>query len=147
MEPLTRRLTLDSHLPPHFLDRALREDARGGLTATPKSLPPKWFYDDAGSLLFDRITRLPEYYPTRAEAEVLRAQRMETIGALAGSLAHDLNNSIVPILVGLELLRDEPISPTMRELLDTMTNSARRASEMVQQVLSFARGVGGQLLY
>jgi L-histidine N-alpha-methyltransferase len=80
VEPLTRRLTLDSHLPPHFLDRALREDARRGLTATPKSLPPKWFYDEAGSRLFDRITRLPEYYPTRAEREILRARAAE-IGA------------------------------------------------------------------
>ncbi len=78
------------------------------------------------------------------EAEVLRAQRMETIGALAGGLAHDLNNSLVPIMVGIELLKDEPLSPTMRPLLDTMKSSAKRASEMVQQVLSFARGVGGQ---
>jgi signal transduction histidine kinase len=78
------------------------------------------------------------------EAEVLRAQRMETIGALTGGLAHDLNNSLVPILVGLDLLKEEPISPPMRQLLDTMRTSARRASEMVQQVLSFARGVGGQ---
>jgi len=78
------------------------------------------------------------------EAEVLRAQRMETIGALAGGLAHDLNNSLVPILVGLELLKDEPLSPSMRQLLDTMNVSAQRASEMVQQVLAFARGAGGQ---
>ncbi len=47
---------------------ALRRDVRDGLTATPKSLPPKWFYDAVGSDLFDQITRLPEYYPTRAEA-------------------------------------------------------------------------------
>ena len=53
---------------------ALRRDVRDGLTATPKSLPPKWFYDAAGSDLFDQITRLPEYYPTRAEAEILRAR-------------------------------------------------------------------------
>ena len=40
---------------------------RAGLAATPKTLPPKWFYDDRGSELFDEITRLPEYYPTRTE--------------------------------------------------------------------------------
>ncbi|HVQ49239.1 MAG TPA: L-histidine N(alpha)-methyltransferase, partial [Mycobacterium sp.] len=52
-------------------------DVRDGLTQTPKSLPPKWFYDSVGSDLFDQITRLPEYYPTRAEAEILRARSAE----------------------------------------------------------------------
>jgi L-histidine N-alpha-methyltransferase len=53
--------------------RALRADVREGLTADPKWLPPKWFYDTRGSELFDAITRLPEYYPTRAERAVLTA--------------------------------------------------------------------------
>ena len=48
---------------------------------TPKSLPPKWFYDSVGSDLFDQITRLPEYYPTRAEAEILRARSVEVASA------------------------------------------------------------------
>src|SRR4051812_2275769 len=52
---------------------ALSADVLRGLTASPKWLPPKWFYDDAGSLLFEEITRLPEYYPTRREREVLAA--------------------------------------------------------------------------
>jgi L-histidine Nalpha-methyltransferase len=59
------------------LARSLREDVRIGLTADPKWLPPKWFYDDRGSELFDQITRLPEYYPTRAERAVLRAHADE----------------------------------------------------------------------
>lgn len=50
---------------------ALREEARLGLTSTPKELPPKWFYDRRGSELFDAITRLPEYYLTRAERSIL----------------------------------------------------------------------------
>jgi L-histidine N-alpha-methyltransferase len=49
----------------------LREDVRSGLTGTPKTLPPKWFYDKVGSELFEEITRLPEYYPTRSEVEIL----------------------------------------------------------------------------
>ena len=65
--------SLDRRLPPGFLEEALRADARTGLTAEPKSLPPKWFYDAQGSALFDKITELPEYYPTRAEREILRA--------------------------------------------------------------------------
>jgi L-histidine N-alpha-methyltransferase len=52
-------------------DRELREDALTGLTSRPKSMPPKWFYDEHGSGLFERITRLPEYYLTRAETEIL----------------------------------------------------------------------------
>jgi len=49
----------------------LRADARAGLTASPKVLPPKWFYDEEGCRLFDEITRLPEYYPTRTERAIL----------------------------------------------------------------------------
>lgn len=55
------------------LARQLREDARTGLTGAHKSIPSKWFYDERGSALFDRITRLPEYYLTRAEREILAA--------------------------------------------------------------------------
>ncbi|HVM26316.1 MAG TPA: L-histidine N(alpha)-methyltransferase, partial [Mycobacteriales bacterium] len=67
-------LRLDRHLAPDSLRRALEADVRAGLTATPKTLPPKWFYDARGSELFDQITRLPEYYPTRCEREVLAAR-------------------------------------------------------------------------
>lgn len=56
------------------IQRALREDVRRGLTATPKELPPKWFYDDRGCELFDAITRLPEYYPTETERAILHAE-------------------------------------------------------------------------
>ncbi|MGV9889202.1 L-histidine N(alpha)-methyltransferase [Streptomyces sp. NPDC003395] len=58
-------------LPEDATDAALRADVLAGLTATPKTLPPKWFYDAHGSELFERITTLPEYYPTRAEREIL----------------------------------------------------------------------------
>jgi L-histidine N-alpha-methyltransferase len=62
----------------------LRADVLAGLTATPKALPPKWFYDDRGSELFDAITRLPEYYPTRRERQILRARAGE-IAAASGA--------------------------------------------------------------
>jgi L-histidine Nalpha-methyltransferase len=62
------------HLGPDDLTAALRADARAGLTATPKILPPKWFYDEEGCRLFDEITRLPEYYPTRTERSILAAR-------------------------------------------------------------------------
>jgi len=57
--------------PGRYLD-ALRADVRAGLTAVPKTLPPKYFYDARGSELFDEITRLPEYYLTRAETSILQ---------------------------------------------------------------------------
>jgi L-histidine Nalpha-methyltransferase len=59
---------------------ALRADVRAGLTATPKTLPPKYFYDARGSELFDEITRLPEYYLTRAETAILRRHAAEIAG-------------------------------------------------------------------
>ncbi|MET9960770.1 L-histidine N(alpha)-methyltransferase [Streptomyces sp. NPDC006326] len=75
---LTR--TLDEHA----ADRALRADVLHGLTHSPKVLPPKWFYDARGSELFEEITRLPEYYPTRAEREILLARAQE-IAAVSGA--------------------------------------------------------------
>ena len=65
--------TIEYRLPPGYRAASLRADALAGLTATPKSLPPKWFYDAQGSALFEKITELPEYYPTRAERSILRA--------------------------------------------------------------------------
>ncbi|TYB61835.1 L-histidine N(alpha)-methyltransferase [Nonomuraea sp. PA05] len=63
-----------SHLDRDYLRQALEHDVTAGLTSSPKWLPPKWFYDAAGSDLFSRITRLPEYYPTRRELTILRAR-------------------------------------------------------------------------
>jgi len=77
-------LSLCNHLAADSAYQALRRDVLGGLAASPKSLPPKWFYDSVGSELFDQITRLPEYYPTRAEAEILRARSAE-IASVTGA--------------------------------------------------------------
>ena len=68
---------VDVYLTPDHADRSLRRDARLGLTSTPKWLPPKWFYDARGSDLFEEITRLPEYYPTRAERSILGAHAQD----------------------------------------------------------------------
>ena len=65
------------HLPTDFTSAGLRADVRSGLLIDPKSLPPKWFYDKTGSALFEEITRLPEYYPTRAERGILRERAGE----------------------------------------------------------------------
>src|SRR6476469_7028183 len=66
-EPMAQRHR--DHLPEDFSERSLAEDVRAGLTSSPKTLPPKWFYDKVGSELYEEITRLPEYYPFEAERE------------------------------------------------------------------------------
>jgi L-histidine Nalpha-methyltransferase len=76
--------SIERRLPADFLASALRLDARAGLTATPKTLPPKWFYDAEGSALFEKITGLPEYYPTRTERSILIATADE-IAAASGA--------------------------------------------------------------
>jgi L-histidine N-alpha-methyltransferase len=76
--------TVEHRLPPDYRAASLRADALAGLSATPKSLPPKWFYDAQGSALFEKITELPEYYPTRAERAILQAVSGE-IAALSGA--------------------------------------------------------------
>jgi L-histidine N-alpha-methyltransferase len=77
-------LSLSNFLAADSAAQALRRDVREGLAQTPKSLPPKWFYDSVGSDLFDQITRLPEYYPTRTEAQILR-ERSAEIAAASGA--------------------------------------------------------------
>ncbi|MEU6769719.1 L-histidine N(alpha)-methyltransferase [Streptomyces sp. NPDC046759] len=71
-------------LPEDATEAALRADVLHGLTVQPKWLPPKWFYDARGSELFEQITELPEYYPTRAEREIL-ATRSDEIAAASGA--------------------------------------------------------------
>jgi len=77
-------ITIEHRLPADYRAASLRADALAGLTATPKSLPPKWFYDAQGSALFEKITELPEYYPTRTERAILRAVAPE-VAALTGA--------------------------------------------------------------
>jgi len=67
--------------PPDDETAVFAADVLRGLAASPKRLSPKYFYDDTGSLLFERITELPEYYPTRCEMSILRAQA-DAIAAL-----------------------------------------------------------------
>ncbi len=78
--------TISRRLPADYRAASLRADALAGLTTTPKSLPPKWFYDAQGSALFEKITELPEYYPTRAERAILGAVAPE-IAAITGATA------------------------------------------------------------
>ncbi len=79
----------------------------------------------------------------KLEQQFLRAQRMEGIGTLAGGIAHDLNNLLAPIMMGVDLLRDKVADGPSKAIIKNIEQSARRGSDLVKQVLSFARGVEG----
>jgi PAS domain S-box-containing protein len=80
----------------------------------------------------------------KLEQQFLRAQRMESIGVVAGGVAHDLNNVLSPIIMALELLKLKFADADSQKLLSLVEASAHRGAEMVRQVLSFARGADGR---
>lgn len=80
----------------------------------------------------------------KLEQQFLRAQRIESIGTLAGGIAHDLNNVLTPILMSIELLRATNTNERAKGVLTSIESSARRGAELVKQILSFARGAEGE---
>lgn len=80
----------------------------------------------------------------RLEAQFLRAQRMESIGTLAGGIAHDLNNVLTPILMSVDLLKQRAENEQSMKLLDSIHTSTQRGARMISQILSFARGYEGR---
>lgn len=81
---------------------------------------------------------------TLLEQQFLRAQRLESLGALAGGIAHDLNNVLAPILMAVPLLEMQPESSKRQKWLEMIDASARRGASLVKQVLTFARGTEGE---
>ncbi len=79
----------------------------------------------------------------KLESQLLRTQRLESIGTLAGGIAHDLNNVLTPILLGVEILANDEKIDYRKKTLNTIGISARRGADMVKQVLSFTRGREG----
>jgi two-component system, cell cycle sensor histidine kinase and response regulator CckA len=78
------------------------------------------------------------------ETHLLRAQRLESIGTLAGGVAHDLNNILTPILMCAEVLREQPSEKDAASSIALIEKSARRGASVVKQVLTFARGIEGE---
>jgi PAS domain S-box-containing protein len=78
------------------------------------------------------------------EGQFMRAQRMESIGTLAGGIAHDLNNILAPIMMSIDLLKLSTQDPHAKTILETIEVSAKRGADIVRQVLSFARGLEGE---
>ena len=80
----------------------------------------------------------------KLESQFLRSQRLESLGTLAGGIAHDLNNVLAPILVSIELLRSEFNNPDADQILEAVQLSAQRGADLVRQILCFARGAEGK---
>ncbi|MCX9010578.1 MAG: ATP-binding protein [Candidatus Methanoperedens sp.] len=78
------------------------------------------------------------------EAQFLRAQRTESIGRLAGGIAHDLNNMMTPIMLSLQMLREKLTDDKSRRLIDVLEKNAQRSTDLIKQVMSFSRGVEGE---
>jgi PAS domain S-box-containing protein len=100
--------------------------------------------DDAGQPAAVLVINTDITERTKLEQQFLRAQRLESIGTLAGGIAHDLNNVLTPIMMSIAMLTEHEQDPERLDTLKTLEASARRGADMVQQVLTFARGVEGR---
>ena len=124
---------VDVHLQPEDLNAALQTDVRDGLTSTPKELPPKYFYDDRGSRLFEDITRLPEYYPTRCEREILdrcaghiaQASGADTLIELGSGTSEKTRLLLDAMVEGGRLRRFVPFDVSETTLRDAAAGIAR----------------------
>jgi len=90
-------------------------------------------------LVFDDVTE-----KKKLEGQFLRAQRMESIGTLAGGIAHDLNNVLAPLLVSVQLLKENLTDPERQKVLETLETNVNRGASLVKQVLAFGRGINGE---
>ena len=117
---------VDVHLSREDLKAALRADVAAGLAAVPKEIPPKWFYDERGSQLFEDITRLPEYYLTRAEREILeerchyvagftRADTLVELGSGTSAKTRLLLNSLQAVGCLRRFVPFDVSEPTLRQ--------------------------------
>ncbi|MEZ3177956.1 L-histidine N(alpha)-methyltransferase [Streptomyces pimonensis] len=135
-------------LPEDATGAALRADVREGLTGSPKTLPPKWFYDARGSELFEEITALPEYYPTRAEREILRARAGE-IAAVSGartlvepgSGSSEKTRHLVGALTGLHTYVPVDVSGSALALAGQALAAERPGLEVHALIADFTAGM------
>jgi two-component system, cell cycle sensor histidine kinase and response regulator CckA len=113
----------------------------------PRSIEPRWFVCRIKRFQGDGAVRVVVSYEDITamklfERQQMRSQRLESLGTLAGGVAHDLNNSLAPILMGMGILQDQ--YPEEDKLISMIHNSAKRGADMVRQLLTFAKGVDGK---
>ena len=116
--------------------------AKGGREVTVEA---RWILvrDAAGSPTGILVVNTDVTERRSTQLQLLRVQRLESLGILAGGIAHDLNNVLTPVLMGVEGLSRPDMSPDSRRILDIIRTAAQRGASIVQQVLSFARGAAG----
>jgi two-component system sensor kinase len=100
--------------------------------------------DDAGRPRSKLVVNTDVTEKRKLEAQFLRSQRMESLGTLAGGIAHDINNVLTPIMMAVDLLKLDLPQDQRQTLLEDLQASAQRGADMVKQILSFARGVEGK---
>jgi PAS domain S-box-containing protein len=132
--------SLKSGKPYSIEHRIVRRDGEGRIVREQAEV----FRDQTGKILRLVGTVQDITEQKRIEAEFLRAQRMDGIGAIAGGMAHDLNNALAPILMGIQLIRKKVSEPDVRQMLTVMETNTHRSADMVRQVLTFARGRDGE---
>ncbi|MGW1893594.1 L-histidine N(alpha)-methyltransferase [Streptomyces sp. NPDC002004] len=135
-------------LPEDATGAALRSDVLHGLGRTPKTLPPKWFYDARGSDLFDEITTLPEYYPTRAEREILLDRAAEIAAATGartlvelGSGSSDKTRHLLDELPGLHTYVPVDVSDSALEQAGKALLAERPELNVHAMIADFTRGI------
>ncbi|HEY4282791.1 MAG TPA: ATP-binding protein, partial [Chthoniobacterales bacterium] len=131
----------DPNVARQFEHRFIRKDGTEGVMMVVRS---RIIVDSAGrpGKIFGTCQDITER--KKLEQQFLRSQRMESLGVLAGGVAHDLNNSLAPILMAVSLMDLQFTDPESQKLIDIVELSARRGVDMVRQLLSFARGVEGR---
>lgn len=142
-EPVSRDAAIDEVMRTGYFAGELHQTGRHG---RPLIVDCRWqiLRDETGNptSLFAVNSDITDY--RREQESHQRAQRLESLGTLAGGIAHDLNNVLTPILMSVQLLAQDEGDTERRELLGTMETAVKRGSEMIRQVLAFARGVDGR---
>ena len=133
--PLTEeQIAIDVHLPRDGVLAGMAEDVREGLSCPFKELPPKYFYDERGSELFERITELPEYYPTRAERSILDAHAAEIVEAAGAGILIELGSgSAAKTRCLLDAMEDSDLLDTYVPVDISEEITRRTAAELVEE--------------
>ena len=143
MEPSERAAAIEELMRTGYFSGEVTQRTRDGRTII---VDVRWqlLVDDQGQTtgVFAVNTDITEW--RREQENRQRAQRLESLGTLAGGIAHDLNNVLTPILMSVQLLAQDEDDAERREILRTMETAAKRGAEMIRQVLTFARGVDGR---
>jgi len=133
--PLTAdQIAIDVHLPRDGVHAGMAEDVREGLSCPFKELPPKYFYDEAGSKLFEQITELPEYYPTRAERSILQSHSAEIVAAAGAGILIELGSgSAAKTRCLLDAMRDADLLDTYVPVDISEEITRQTAAELVSE--------------